>query len=150
MPKSFVKITKTIALILCFFFFTALNSKDYNTALQIKNPQNGKTYNFLVNIAKSEEQRQKGLMFVDKLPKNYGMIFEFENEQVIYMWMKNTKIPLDMLFIDKAGKIVSIKENAQIESLEIISSQKPVKKVLEINGGLTKKLGIKLNDLIII
>ena len=138
--------TKLTTIFSCVIFFTALSSKDYKTNLQIKNPQGKKVNNFLVSIAKDDEQLMKGLMFVTYLPQNYGMIFEFKNEHMVYMWMKNTKIPLDMLFIDKTKTIVSIKNKAEVESLDSISSIKPVTKVLEINGGLAKKLGIAVGD----
>ena len=85
-------------------------------------------------------------MFVDNFPNNRGMLFEFKEEQIVNMWMKDTLIPLDMLFIDKDKKIVNIKHEAQIKSLEIISSIQPVTKVLEINGGLAKKLEIAVGD----
>jgi len=104
--------------------------------------------NFLVKTAKTDKDRENGLMLVKKLPENYGMIFEFTGEQMVYMWMKNTKIPLDMLFINREGKIINIKQHAQPESLEVISSISPVAKVLEINGGLAEKLGIEIGDLV--
>ncbi len=106
--------------------------------------------NFLVKIAKTDKEREQGLMSVENLPQNYGMVFEFENEQMAYMWMKNTKIILDIIFINRKGKIINIKHRAQPESLEVISSIKPAAKVLEINGGLAEKLGIKIGDLVVI
>jgi len=133
-------------------FFTAssqASNNNYKTTLQIINQNSGKANNFLVRIARTHSQQEKGLMFVNNLPQNYGMIFEFSGEQMVYMWMKNTQIPLDILFIDKNNKVVTIKENAKIESLEVISSIKPVIKVLEINGGLVEKLGIGVGNQVI-
>ncbi len=134
-------------------FLTALigknwDDKNYNAKLQIINSQGNKINDFLVNIASTDKERQNGLMWVKNLPQNYGMIFEFENEQMIYMWMKNTKIPLDMIFIGKDGKVIHINHNSQPESLEIISSMKPAAKVVEINGGLAAKLGIGIGDVV--
>jgi uncharacterized membrane protein (UPF0127 family) len=99
---------------------------------------------FMIKIAKTIHDRQTGLMFVTELPENQGMIFENEREQQTGMWMKNTKISLDMIFIDKNNKIVAIKSRAVPESLDIISTDAKVLKVLEINGGLSEKLGIKI------
>jgi uncharacterized protein len=127
----------------------AWDDKNYNVKLQIINHQSNAINNFLVNIAKTDKERERGLMMVEKLPENYGMIFEFTNEQMVYMWMKNTKIPLDMIFINQGGGIINIKHNAQPESLEIISSINPIVRVLEINGGLAEKLGIEIGDLVV-
>lgn len=124
----------------------AADDKNYNVKLQIINDKNNNTNNFLVKVVKKKSDQEKGLMWVKNLPKNYGMLFEFENEEIIYMWMKNTKIPLDMIFIDKANKIIKISHNTKADSLEIISSKKPALKVLEINGGLAKKLEITIGD----
>jgi uncharacterized membrane protein (UPF0127 family) len=146
-------IQKLIIICSLALFLTALigknwDDKNYNAKLQIINSQGNKINDFLVRIASNDKERQNGLMWVKNLPQNYGMIFEFENEQMVYMWMKNTKIPLDMIFIGKDGKIIHINHNAQPESLEIISSMKPAAKVLEINGGLAEKLGIGIGDMV--
>jgi uncharacterized membrane protein (UPF0127 family) len=122
------------------------DDKNYNVKLQIINGKNNKTNNFLVKIVKKKNEKEKGLMWVKNLPKNHGMLFEFTEEKIIYMWMKNTKIPLDMLFIDKNYKIIEISHNNKVDSLEVISSKKPASKVLEINGGLAKELGIVIGN----
>jgi uncharacterized membrane protein (UPF0127 family) len=136
----------SLALLITALASKSLDDKNYNVKLQIINNQNGVVNDFLVKIAKTDKERERGLMWVKKLPQNYGMIFEFTNEQLVYMWMKNTKIPLDMIFINQEGKIVHIKHQTQPESLEIISSINPAVKVLEINGGLADKLGIEVGD----
>ncbi len=150
-PKQLIKLITfcSLALLLAALINKSWDDKNYNVKLQIINSQ-GNHQDFLVNIAKNEQERERGLMWVKSLPKNYGMIFEFENEQMVYMWMKNTKIPLDMIFIDQNGKITNIKHQAEPESLEIISSIDPIKKVLEINGGLADQLGIEVGDLVVI
>jgi uncharacterized membrane protein (UPF0127 family) len=74
------------------------------------------------------------------------MFFPFYKSQVIVMWMKNTQIPLDMIFIDKHDRIVTIKTHAVPCSLDLISSEKEAKKVLEINAGLVERLGIKVGQ----
>jgi len=120
--------------------------KNYNAKLQIFNTNNEQIAEFSIAVADDENKKMYGLMNLDKLPQTHGMLFPFFENQVIAMWMKNTRIPLDMLFIDKNNVIANIKIDAKPYSLEIISSEKAVKKVLEINGGLTKKLGIKVGQ----
>ncbi len=148
--KKIPIISLNLTLIIFLTAFISENSdlKFYDSNLQIINQQNGKIHNFKTKIADSESERIQGLMFVKHLPENYAMFFKFEKTQQIYMWMKNTKIPLDMIFIDQEGKVAHIEQNAKPESLDIISSVYPVLKVLEINGGLTKELGIKAGDLV--
>ena len=137
----------TILFLPDFSYANQVNDKKYNVKLQIINTSN-QYKEFMVKVAATKEEKELGLMFVTDLPNNYGMLFEFEKEQVIAMWMKNTKISLDMLFIDKNNKIVSIKHNAIPESMDIISSEYKITKVLEINGGLSKTLGIKIGSFI--
>jgi uncharacterized membrane protein (UPF0127 family) len=122
--------------------------KNYNVKLQIFAGEH-KTAEFSVAIANNDATREYGLMNLSKLNQKRGMLFIFDDSLIIKMWMKNTLIPLDMIFIDENNVIVNIKENAEPLSLAIISSQKMVRKVLEINGGLSKKLGIKNGQKII-
>ena len=122
--------------------------KNYNVKLQVFDGSK-KTGEFLVAIASNDHTREYGLMNLTRLNQRHGMLFVFDNNLIINMWMKNTLIPLDMIFIDENNVIVNIKERAEPLSLAIISSQKMVKKVLEINGGLSKKLGIKNGQKII-
>jgi uncharacterized membrane protein (UPF0127 family) len=123
--------------------------KNYNINLQILNQDHKKLAEFKVQIADSQYKMAHGLMDLDSLPINYGMIFDFKKEQIATMWMKNTRIPLDMIFIDKDRHIVNI-ETAKPYSLEQIYSKAPVVNVLEINAGLAKKFGIKPQDEVII
>lgn len=127
-----------------------LDDKNYDTKLQIINNKSQITHDFLVKIVKSDEEKAKGLMFVTKLPDHYGMLFEFWPEQIVHMWMKNTKIPLDMLFISKDNQIVYIQHNASVDSTEVISSKEKVAKVLEINANQARRLGIDIGDRLII
>ena len=83
-------------------------------------------------------------MFVTHLPSDEGMLFPEDKPQIMSMWMKNTLIPLDMLFIDTRGRIVCLLANAKPESLQILSCDKPVKAVLEIGGGEAERRGIKV------
>jgi len=108
-----------------------------------------KVHAFNVEIADNEEERQKGLMFRESLPEDGGMLFDFGNPQPATIWMKNTLIPLDILFIDTDGEVVAIARNAVPHSLRLISPGVPVKGVLEINGGAAAKLGIKPGDTVV-
>lgn len=98
---------------------------------------------FRVWVADTGAHREQGLMFVKSLEPNTGMIFTFGPPQVVTMWMKNTLIPLDMVFIDKQGRVTRVIENAMPLSLEILSSKDKVSGVLELGGGVTKELGIR-------
>ena len=88
-------------------------------------------------------------MFRRTLQPDHGMLFIFDREQEVLMWMKNTYIPLDMLFIDSRGHVVCLIANAKPESLEILSCDKPAKAVLEINGGEAQRRGIKVGDVVV-
>ncbi len=106
----------------------------------------GKMLNFTVEIAATNEQREYGLMFRKEMAEDAGMIFDFGQSRRVTMWMENTILPLDMLFIDSGGTIRHIKENAVPYSREIIDSMGEVKYVVELNAGVVKKLGIKVGD----
>jgi uncharacterized membrane protein (UPF0127 family) len=101
---------------------------------------------FAVELANTDAQRAKGLMFRKKLPEGQGMLFDFGHDQDVAMWMKNTYIPLDMLFIRSDGRILRIAENTMPLSTRIIPSGGPVRAVLEVIGGTAQKLGIAPGD----
>lgn len=99
-----------------------------------------------VEVARTQEQRATGLMNRKMLPERQGMLFDFGSDQPVYMWMKNTYIPLDMLFIRSDGTIARIEENTTPFSERTISSGEPVRAVIEIGGGEARKLGISRGD----
>ncbi len=101
---------------------------------------------FAVEIADTEAQREKGLMFRKNLPDGQGMLFDFKREQDVSFWMQNTYIPLDMIFIRGDGSILRIVENAEPLSTRLIPSGGPVLAVLEVIGGTAHKLGIAPGD----
>ena len=101
---------------------------------------------FTVWIADTPERSEQGLMFLQWLPTDQGMLFPQDAPRVMHMWMKNTLIPLDMLFIDAKGRIVAIHEQATPRSEDIISSPQAVKAVLELAGGECATLGIRVGD----
>jgi uncharacterized protein len=101
---------------------------------------------FSVELAVTDEERQKGLMFRRSLPESQGMLFDFKRDQDISMWMRNTYVSLDMIFIRGDGRILRIAENTQTESDRIIPSGGPVRAVLEVVAGTAKKFGIAAGD----
>jgi uncharacterized protein len=101
-----------------------------------------------VEVMRDEAGREQGLMNRRYLPSDRGMLFDFHTEQPVLMWMKNTYIPLDMIFISRAGLVTHIAENAEPLSEAIISSEGPVYAVLEVNGGLARKIGLKKGDVV--
>jgi uncharacterized protein len=103
-------------------------------------------HTFQAEVMKTMEERGKGLMFRQFMPQDRGMLFDFMRDEPVTMWMRNTYIPLDMLFIKADGTILRIHERAQPLDETTISSGGDVRFVLEINGGLAAKLGIKAGD----
>ncbi len=101
---------------------------------------------FAVEMARTEEQKTTGLMYRKELADGRGMLFDFSPEQPISMWMKNTFIPLDMIFIRADGRILRIAENTEPQSTKIIASGGPAKGVLEVIGGTARKYGIAAGD----
>lgn len=109
----------------------------------------GEAHSFQVEIAKSPAQRAQGLMFRRQMAADSGMLFLFGGSQERAMWMKNTFIPLDMLFIDEGGRIVRIEQRTVPQSLRAIRSGRPVTAVLELNAGTTSRLTIEPGDRVI-
>jgi uncharacterized membrane protein (UPF0127 family) len=99
-----------------------------------------------VEIARTEQQRMKGLMDRESLPADAGMLFIFDETSVQSFWMKNTLIPLDMLFIDDEGRIVGIVESAEPRTLTPRTVGKPSRYVLEVNGGWSRANGVRAGD----
>jgi len=104
---------------------------------------------FDVELARTQAQKQRGLMFREKLEPYTGMLFDFGAPQVVSMWMMNTLIPLDMIFIDDRGKIISIAANTKPMSTDTILSGGQALGVLEIAGGSARLLGIKPGDTVV-
>jgi hypothetical protein len=100
-------------------------------------------HTFKIWIADNNERRARGLMFVTKLDADAGMLFIYDRPQSISMWMKNTKIPLDMLFVAANGRIMRVAEHTEPESLTTIESGSDVVGVVELNAGTAAKLHIK-------
>ncbi len=99
-------------------------------------------YRFDIFLALDRDQQRRGLMFVRDLPETSGMLFVYPAPAVLSMWMKNTFIPLDMLFVRADGLVASIAEGTEPQSQRSISADEPVLYVLELNAGTTSRLGI--------
>ena len=108
----------------------------------------GQSHAFTVEVARTAEQQEQGLMFRKQLAPDAGMIFPSESERPVVFWMKNTLIPLDMLFIAADGKVSRIAERTVPLSETPISSIEEVRAVLEVNGGTAARLGIKPGDVV--
>lgn len=109
----------------------------------------GTRHPFVIELATSPAQWSQGLMYRKSMPADAGMLFLYERDRSITMWMKNTFIPLDMLFIDRQGVIVDIAERTVPQSTAIISPDVPARAVLEVNGGTVARLGLGRGDRVI-
>lgn len=101
---------------------------------------------FDVEVTRTTAEERTGLMFRTQIAAAAGMLFPLPAPQISKMWMKNTLVPLDMVFIDAKGIIVHIAENTVPQSLRIITAREPVLATLELQGGITAKLGITVGD----
>ena len=133
---------KFIYLIFNFFLISFYTFSNEKIEVSIYN----KNITFDVEIAKTIEERRTGLMYRKKLLNNEGMLFIFPREKIIQLWMKNTYIPLDVIFISENKVIVDIKKNMEKLSKTIVKSKVKSRYALEFNAGLINKLDIKIGD----
>jgi uncharacterized membrane protein (UPF0127 family) len=117
------------------------------TSLEIESASG--TLNFEVELASTPEQRRQGLMFRESLAADQGMLFDFGDTVPVTMWMRNTLIPLDMLFIDADGRIARIVADTEPLSDAVIGSGDPVRAVLELAAGTSAELGIAVGDRVV-
>ena len=103
-------------------------------------------HDFQVEIADDERARERGLMDRRYMPADHGMLFEFERDAPVAFWMKNTYIPLDMIFISPAGVVTNVVADAEPLSERVIPSGRPCMAVLELNGGVAATIGLKVGD----
>lgn len=104
---------------------------------------------FTVELALTREERAQGLMNRETMASDHGMLFEFDETRDVMMWMKNTILPLDMVFIGEDGKVAGVAADAVPYSEAIISSPGPVRYVLELNAGVSAKEGIAAGDVVV-
>lgn len=146
MDRSFLPVLMRLALVVmallcCAPAASAGGALEHVTILTASGP-----VVFDSEIMRTEAEREQGLMMRPYLPELRGMLFDFGSVRSVQMWMKDTLLPLDMIFIRADGSIARITANAEPLSTRILSSGEPVLAVLEINGGLAAKFGIKPND----
>lgn len=115
--------------------------------LSIKTEDN--VYDFQIELALDDTHRQYGMMFRNSMDDMSGMLFVYDEKQRLSMWMRNTFISLDILFIDEGGEIMRIAHSRQPRSISLIRSGSAAKAVLELKGGIAKSLGIEEGDVII-
>ncbi len=106
-------------------------------------------HSFEVELATNDDQRARGLMFRNEMAPDAGMLFVYRRDRVLTMWMANTYLPLDMLFIGADGRIVRIAENTIPLSRATISSRNRARAVLELNAGTARRLGIDAGDRVV-
>lgn len=103
---------------------------------------------FSIEVAATPDARERGLMYRRFMPMDRGMLFEFDREAPVAFWMKNTYIPLDMVFIGRNGRVTRIVDRAEPLSETAIPSGGPCAAVLELNGGVAAAIGLKTGDLV--
>jgi uncharacterized protein len=103
----------------------------------------GRVHRFDAYVARSTEEKIQGLMYVEELPADAGMLFPYAPPRRASIWMKNTLIPLDLVFVAPDGRIESIVASAEPETLDVRRSQEAVAYVLELNGGTAERLAIR-------
>ena len=121
---------------------------DFGTPVPLTVVSESGTHEFLVERAITLEQQARGMMFRESMGADAGMIFEFEEPKVATIWMKNTSIPLDIIFVRSNGRILKIEHMAQPYKLRSASSEAVIAGVLELQGGRSRDLGILPGDLI--
>lgn len=138
--------TFCLSLMLSLVIRTAAFAAETATTGTMKVMSADRTHMFDIEIADEPNERSRGLMHRETLPEDHGMLFIYPRDQRASFWMKNTLIPLDMLFISSDGRILQIARETTPFSLEPVRSRDPVRAVLEINGGLSDRLGIAAGD----
>ena len=129
---------KFIKIIVILIFISACNNENQNPQRELTPLSIGKV-EFLVETAQTGKELRDGLMFRKSMPKNQGMIFDMKTPRVTSMWMKNTYIPLDIIFVNSQNKVSGFYENAQPFSETLMSSPKETIAVIELNAGMVKK-----------
>ena len=151
-----MKDTKIFKTLVIFIFFFFVSNEIYSCQIEYFSKKNilildkdkNKSFTFVVEIAKSSHEKKKGLQCRKYLKENEGMLFTWDFEDYRYFWMKNTNVPLDIIFIDSNFKIVDIFSNAQPNTLDLITSKEKAMYILELNAGISKNLGLKNGDMI--
>jgi uncharacterized membrane protein (UPF0127 family) len=139
---------RDVILIIAFVLLAGVGFYFYNRNLTPRVEAQIGSRKFTLEVADTPDKQTKGLMFRRELPSSEGMIFIYESEKINSMWMKNTYIPLDMIFLDKDKKVVGILENVPPLTLDSRRVDKPSRYVIELNAGTVKEVGLKVGDLV--
>ena len=131
---------------LCFTAMSAAALSAPRSPASIEIDTSSGPHSFDIEVMRTRAELEKGLMFRRQMAPDAGMLFDFGAPQRVAMWMKNTYLPLDMLFIAKDGHVVSVKQNAEPMSESVISSGGEITGVLELNAGTAKRIGVKAGD----
>lgn len=137
------RLGRSVTLWLAVMAATALQAQAACRPDQVELRWQGGQARFTVEVADTEATRASGLMFREKMPASAGMLFVYESPRRAQFWMKNTLIPLDMIFADDSGVVTHVHSNAVPQDTTVIDGGNGVRYVLEINGGLAQRLGIK-------
>jgi hypothetical protein len=142
-----------LTIILCAFLAlvpTVLRAEEALTKIEpLTIATDGDATLFTVEIADTDMSRERGLMFRQRLPEGHGMLFDFGQPRPVSMWMKNTYIPLDMIFMSRNGTVTHIAADTEPLSERTISSGPPAFAVLEVNAGVAAKIGLKPGDRVV-
>lgn len=132
-----------ISVSMIYLVFTPLDSLADQAQLVIYSPSGNRSCTFRVELALSPSEQARGLMFREKLDDFAGMLFVFEKDDFRHFWMRNTLIPLDLIFIDTRYHVVDIHRGAKPLDETVISSKKPCRYVLEVNAGMGERCGVR-------
>ena len=135
---------RVLAAVAAFAFIGMAQAKPATEHLTIDTASGAHVFD--VEVMRNRPDLEKGLMFRKTMAADHGMLFDFGRPQDVSMWMKNTYLPLDMVFIDTAGKVINVAHDAVPMSEAIIPSGGAVLGVLEINAGVANKIGLKAGD----
>ena len=130
------------------FFLFAVGALAQPTSTLVIDAGEAGTHNFVIEIADTPELIERGLMERETLAADAGVLFDYSEPRDVSMWMKDTPLSLDMLFIDASGKVVAIARNTVPQSERKISAGTPVRAVLELNAGTSKALNIEPGSLV--
>jgi hypothetical protein len=135
------------ALLAVCFIATSLSASAFETSSLVIDTESGE-HSFTIEMAVTPSERGRGLMFRKFMADDAGMLFDFGEDDEASMWMQNTYLPLDMVFIKANGTVHRIARGTTPFSTEIISSKGPVRAVLELNAGIADKIGLKHGDVV--
>ncbi|WP_442753719.1 DUF192 domain-containing protein [Methylocystis sp. JAN1] len=145
---SFNLVRLLAALFVCSYFASAVGARAEAPLQRLEFVTSSGPHEFHVELADTPGERAKGLMYRKHMPADQGMLFDFHEETPVMMWMKNTYIPLDMVFVSRHGMVTAIAADTVPMSEATISSDGPAYAVIELNAGTASRIGLKPGDLV--